>query len=136
MENIQQKIIGKLNETQAFVSDDEGYQRYMRRELFEGFLYGEYGLDFCGCGNQERSLEAVVRALEFAATVSNEDRSYVLVRTYGIRKVSDNALVQILFYLLTAKGFIEHDDEGCINDSELTEAGAVFLPLLKNYLGE
>lgn len=136
MENIQQKIIDKLNETQDFESEEEGYQRYMRRELFEGFLYGEYGLDFCGCGNPEQSLEAVVRALEFAATVSNKDRSHVLMKAFGVAKASDGALVQILFYLLTAKGFIEHDDEGSINDSELTEAGEVFLPLLKNYLGE
>jgi hypothetical protein len=136
MENIQQEIIDRLNETQAFESEEAGYQRYMRRELFEQFLYSAYGLEFCGCGNQEQSLEAVVRALEFAATVSNKDRSLVLMKAFGVEKVSDDALVQVLFYLLTAKGFIEHDDEDSVNDSELTEAGSVFLPMLKNYVGE
>lgn len=136
MGNIQQKIIDRLNETQAFESDEEGYQRYMCRELFEGFLYSEDGLAFCDCGRQEESLQAVVDALEFASMVPSDDRSYVLMRSFGVGKVSDNALVQVLFYLLTAKGFIDHDDEACINDSVLTEAGAIFLPLLKNYLTE
>lgn len=136
MEDIQQKIIDQLNDTQAFEHDDEGYQRYMRRERFEGFLYGEYGLDFCGCGNQEASLQAAVTALEFASTVSNKERSRVLMRAFGVEKVSDNALVQVLFYLLTAKGFMEHDDDREVNDSELTSAGKVFLPMLKDYLGQ
>lgn len=136
MENIQQKIIDRLNETQAFESDEEGYQRYMRRELFEGFLYSEYGLEFCGCGNQEASLQAAVNVLDFAAAVSNEERSRVLMRSFGVGKVSDNALVQVLFYLLATKGFIEHDDEWSVNESELTGAGEVFLPMLKDYLGQ
>lgn len=134
MEDIQQKIIDRLNESQDFESEDKGYQRYMRRELFEAFLYSEYGLEFCGCGNQEASLQAVVNALEFASAVSNVERSSVLMRTFGVQKVTDNALVQVLFYLLTAKGFIEHDDDMDVNDSELTSAGQVFLPMLRDYL--
>jgi hypothetical protein len=136
MENIQQQIIARLNESQTYESDEEGYQRYMRRELFEGFLYSEYGLDFCGCGNQEASLQEVVKALEFASVTSNKDRSQVLMQAFGVKKVSDNALVQVLFYLLTAKGFIYHDDYAEINDSELTQAGEVFLPMLRQYLGQ
>lgn len=134
---MQQKIIDRLTEIAAFVDDDEGYQRYMRRELFEGFLYSEYGLEFCGCGNQEESLFAVVKALEFASVaIKDKDRAHVLMQSFGVEKVSDNALVQVLFYLLTVKGFVDHGDDSCINESELTEAGKVFLPMLKDYLGE
>ena len=132
----QQRIIDRLNAAQAFVDEDEGYQNYMRRELFEAFLYGEYGLDFCGCGNQEASLFAVVKALEFAATLSDERRVLVLMKAFGVKKVSENALVQVLFYLLTVKGFIDHADEKSIDDSEVTKAGAAFLPMLKEYLGD
>ena len=134
MKNLQQEIITRLNAAQSFADDDEGYQRYMRRELFEGFLYGEYGLDFCGCGNQEASLWAVVNALEMASMVSAAERSHALMKAFGVIAVSDDALVQVLFYLLTVKGFMDHPDEGSVDDSELTPAGHVFLPMLKKYL--
>lgn len=133
--NNQQLIVEMLHETQNFEHEDEGYQRYKRREAFEYFLYSEQGLEFCSCGPEEAGLEEVVKVLEYCAQNALQSRRAYLLSAFGVSETSHNPLVQILFYFLTSKGFIGHGDEADVNDSELTPLGRVLLPMLREYIG-
>lgn len=134
MARTQQELIDILNNTQDFEDEDKGYQRYKRREAFEAFLFSSDGLEFCGCGSQDDSLQAVVNVLEYCALDATQDRSDTLFTFFGVWYVHEDALLQILFYLLDNKGFIHHSDEDEVNESELTTAGRLLLPMLREYL--
>lgn len=129
-----ENLITQLKSISEYVDDDYGYQRYMRREMFEKVVFGEIGLEFCSCCPVDDALKDVYDALVFASIKDKTARFLFLHENFGTGDVSKKSMLLILFHLLTSKGLIDHADDADMNDSFITELGTTFLPLLFEYL--
>ena len=129
----QKEIVAQLIATTTYEEHDP-FRTYQKRDDdFASFLAGPLGLPGCGCGKPENTLLSFLNALEYCALTDQKKRSTYLKRKFGVAHVSDNSLVQLLFYVLDEKHFIEHDFS--LNGSTLSDAGKVLRVLLKRHLG-
>lgn len=133
-EENQKRLVEVLKETQSYVDADPFRTYYQRREAFESFLHGPDGLPNCGCGDPDDTLQAFVEALDYCSLKDNDERTAYLQKKFGVDYVSDNRLVQLVFYVLDDKEFITHNYS--INGSYLTDAGKVFHAIFKMYFNE
>lgn len=130
----QDRLIELMKETQSYKTDDPWDTSYERRRAVEDFLYGPDSITNCGCGSPEKTLQIVLDALDYCALEGLPERTAFLQEKFGVEYVSDNGLVQLLFYVLTDKDFTQHG--GSVNGSWLTDAGKVFRALLNLHLNE
>lgn len=130
----QNRLIELMKETQSFKSDDPFDTHYERRMATEEFLYGPESIPNCGCGSPEKTLQNALDALDYAALDGLSERTAFLQDKFGVGYTSDDGLVQLLFYVLTEKGYIQHG--GGVNGSWLTDAGKIFRALLDYHLNE
>ena len=133
-EENQKRLVEELKETQSYKVAEPFSTYYARREAFESFLYGPNGLPNCGCGSPDDTLMAFMEALDFCALKDNDERAAFLQEKFGVKYVTEDRLVQLLFYVLDDKEFIEHNYS--IGGSYLTDAGKVFRAILTMYLNE
>lgn len=120
-EENQKRLVEALKATQSYTASDPFATYYGRREAFEDFLYGPDGLPNCGCGDPDNTLQAFVEALDFCSLKDNDERTAYLQEKFGVEHVSSDRLVQLLFYVLDDKAYIEHNYS--IDGSSLTDAG-------------
>jgi hypothetical protein len=133
-EENQKRLVEALKATQSFVGREPFATYYQRREAFESFLYGPDGLPNCGCGNPDDTLQAFMEALDYCALKDNDERKALLKEKFGVEYVTDDRLVQLLFYVLDNKEYIAH--EYSIGGSYLTDAGKALRAILTMYLNE
>ena len=133
-EENQARLVEALKATQSYTAADPFATYYGRREEFESFLYGPDGLPNCGCGDPDDTLQAFVEALDFCSLKDNDERRAYLQEKFGVEYVSSDRLVQLLFYVLDDKGYIEHNYS--IDGSYLTDAGKVLHAIFKMYFNE
>lgn len=133
-EENQKRLVEVLKTTQSYVDSDPFVTFYERRDAFESFLYGPDGLPNCGCGNPDDTLQAFVEAMNYCALKDNDERKAYLQEKFGAEYVSDDRLVQLVFYVLDNKSYIEHNYT--IGGSYLTSAGKVLLAIFKMYFNE
>lgn len=133
-EEEQKRLVEALKETQSYTEPDPFATYYGRREAFESFLYGPDGLPNCGCGSPDDTLQAFVEALDYCALKDKDERYAYLQEKFGVDYVTRDRLVQLVFYVLDDKGFIEH--EYSIGGSYLTDAGKVLHAIFKMYFNE
>jgi hypothetical protein len=129
----QKRLVDVMKATQSFKNDDPFDTNYERRTAFESFLLGPDSIPNCGCGDPDQTLIKVLDALDSCVKVSEERRLFMREK-FGVNYVSDDGLVQLLFYILDDKGFIRHG--GGVSSSWLSDAGKVFRALLNQYLNE
>ena len=130
----QKRLIDLLIATQSYKGDDPFDTHYERRTSFEDFLYGPDSVTNCGCGKPDKTLLLVMDALNLCAIDGTEERKIFTQEKFAVDYVTDNGLVQLLFYVLHDKEFIAHG--GSVGYSWLTDAGKVFRVLLDQYLNE
>jgi hypothetical protein len=130
----QKRLVETLKSTWSYKSDDPFDTYYERRTALESFLLSPDSTTNCGCGNPDETLKFVLTALDYCALDELDERKGFLQEKLGVEYVSDNGLVQLLFYVLNDKGYTQHG--GGINGSWLTDAGKVFRALLKMYFNE
>lgn len=134
-EENQKRLVEALKTTQSYADPEDPFHAYFeRREAFESFLYGPDGLPNCGCGNPEETLKAFVDALGYCALKDNDEREAHLQEKFGVGYVTDDRLVQLVFYVLDNKSFIEHNFS--IGGSYLTDAGKVLRAIFEMYFNE
>lgn len=75
-----------------------------------------------------------MEALDYCALKDNDERDAYLQEKFGVEHVSGDRLVQLVFYVLDDKGYIEHDFS--IGGSYLTDAGKVLHAIFKMYFNE
>lgn len=130
----QKRLVEELKATQSFKNDDPFDTHYERKAAFEVFLLGPDSIPNCGCGEPDSTLFKVLDALNLCALEGTEARKTFTQEKFGVDYVSDDGLVQLLFYVLDDKGFIQHG--GGVGYSWLTDAGKVFRALLNLHLNE
>lgn len=130
----QKKLVDLLIATQSFKNDDPFDTYHERRASFEVFLYSSDSVTNCGCGNPDKTFLLVMDALNLCAIDGLEERKAFTQERFGVDYVTDNGLVQLLFYVLSDKEFIQHG--GGVGYSWLTDAGKVFRALLNQHLNE
>jgi hypothetical protein len=130
----QKRLVNALRETQSFKNDDPFRTYYKRQEAFESFLYSSDGLPNCGCGNPDDTLLAFMEALDYCALRDSDERKAFLLEKFGVEYVTDDRLVQLLFYVLDDKGYIEHNFS--INGCFLSDAGKALRAILTMHLNE
>lgn len=123
-----------MKETQSFKNDDPFDTYFHRRMAVEDFLFEPQSLPNCGCGNPEKTLQSALDALDYCALDGLPERTAFLKEKFGAEYASDDGLVQLLFYVLTEQGYIQHG--GSVNGSWLTDAGKIFRALLDFHLNE
>jgi hypothetical protein len=134
-EENQKRLVEALKETQSYADSEDPFRAYFgRREAFESFLYGPDGFPNCGCGDPEDTLKAFVDALDYCALKDNDEREAHLQEKFGVDYVSNDRLVQLVFYVLDDKAFIEHNFS--IGGSYLTDAGKVLRAIFEMYFNE
>lgn len=134
-EDNQKRIVEALKETQSYADPEDPFRTYyVRREAFESFLYGPDGFPNCGCGDPEETLKAFVDALDYCALKDNDGRKAHLQDKFGVDYVSSDRLVQLVFYVLDDKAFIEHNFT--IGGSYLTDAGKALRAIFDMYFNE
>jgi len=107
-----------------------------RSEAFEEVLLRDYPvLGYCGCGSPSLTLEALLKAMKYC-TISTEygdtEREEYLQEHFGIVHVSNDGLVQFLFYSLVTMGLLRHNYS--LNAATLTNEGEIFYQLLDEYV--
>ena len=130
----QKRLVDLLVATQSFKNDDPFDTYHERRASFEVFLYSSDSVTNCGCGNPDKTLLLVMDALNLCAISGLEERKAFTQERFGVDYVTDNGLVQLLFYVLSDKEFIQHG--GGVGYSWLTDAGKAFRVLLNQHLNE
>lgn len=130
----QKRLVEILKETQSYKSDDPFDTHYERKAAFEVFLLGPDSIPNCGCGEPDNTLLKVLDALNLCALKGTEERKAFTREKFDVEYVSDDGLVQLLFYVLDDKQFIQHG--GGVGYSWLTDAGKVFRALLNLHLNE
>lgn len=130
----QKRLVEVLKATQSFKNDDPFDTYYERNASFEAFTLGPEGIPNCGCGDPDKTLRVVLDALDLCAINGFSERATFIKEKFGVEYVSDNGLVQLLFYVLDEARFIQHG--GGVGWSWLTDAGKVFRALLNQYLNE
>jgi hypothetical protein len=133
-EDNQARLVELLKITQSLTGRHEFATYYSRREAFESFLYGPDGLPNCGCGDPDDTLQAFLEALDYCALKDNDERTALLKEKFGVENVTEDRLVQLVFYVLDNKGFIEHNYS--IGGSYLTDAGKALRAILTMYFNE
>lgn len=133
-EENQKRLIEELKATQSHLVAEPFAMYFERREAFETFLHDPDGIPNCGCGESDSTLQAVLDALDYCALKDSDVRQTFLKEKFGVDYVSNNRLVQLLFYVLDDKAFIEHNFT--INGSYLTDAGKALRAILTMYLNE
>lgn len=133
-ENNQKRIVDLLKETQSYKEADPFSTYHRRKEEFEMFLDGPDGLPNCGCGSPEETAQAFMEALDYCALKDQDERHAFLMDKFGVEYITDDRLVQLLFYVLDNKGYIEHNFS--INGSFLSDAGKALRAVLTMYLNE
>lgn len=133
-EENQKRLVEELKATQSHLAADPFATYYGRREAFETFLCGPDGLPNCGCGDPDETLKAFVEALDYCALKDNDERAAYLQEKFGVEYVTSDRLVQLLFYVLDDKSYIEHNYS--IGGSYLTDAGKVLHAIFKMYFNE
>lgn len=128
------QMMKAMQEITDYTNEDEGYQRYQRREMFEKLVIVKLGADLCDCCPLEDALEDIYDALIFSTIDDEFQRKRFLYRTFEIEDTCESASIQMMFYILTMKGFLAHSDGEDFNASVLTPMGKVFLPLLFEYM--
>lgn len=128
----QKQLVDDLIETQSYVSDDPFGTYEERKSLFSTFLYSDSGLPCCGCGDPESTLLSIANALTICSTDGVEERKALMQEKFKTEYVSNDPLLQMLFYVLDEAGYTTHG--GSVNYCWLTDAGKVMLPLLKRFL--
>lgn len=128
----QKQLVADLIETQSYVEDDPFGTYEERKSLFSTFLYTDSGLPCCGCGDPESTLLAIVNALTICSMDGVEERKALMQEKFKTEYVSNDPLLQMLFYVLDEAGYTTHG--GSINYCWLTDAGKVMLVLLKRFL--
>lgn len=108
-----------------------------RCEAFEEVLLRDYPiLGYCGCGSPEKTVDTILKALRYCALDTyaylESERAVYLREHFGTGYVSDDGLVQFLFYSLDVMGLTRHSY--ALNASTLTPTGEVFLELLEEYV--
>jgi hypothetical protein len=106
-----------------------------RLEAFEEVLLRDYPiLGYCGCGSPEKTLADLLKALEYCNldTELDGERAKFLLEHFNTDYVSDNGLLQFLFYMLITMNLISHNYS--LNATTLTPTGEVFYELLKDYM--
>lgn len=129
-----EEMMKAMQEITDYTNEDEGYQRYMRREMFEKLVVAKLGADLCDCCPLEDALADIYNALIFSTIDDESRRKRFLLRTFEIEDTCESASIQMMFYILTMKGFLIHSDGEDFNDSVLTPVAKVFLPLLFEYM--
>lgn len=129
-----EQMMKAMQEITEYTNEDEGYQRYMRREMFEQLVFAKLGADLCDCCPLEDALTDIYDALIFSTIDDESRRKRFLIRTFEIEDTCKSPSIQMMFYILTMKGFLTHRDGEDFNDSVLTPVGKVFLPLLFEYM--
>lgn len=127
-------MIEQLKAITEYTNEDYGYQRYMRREMFEQLVVAKLGADLCDCCPLEDALADIYDALIFATINDESRRKQFLIRTFEIEDTCESPSIQMMFYILTMKGFMTHRDGEDFNNSVLTPLGKAFLPLLFEYM--
>lgn len=130
----QKRLIEVMKGTQSFKNADPFDTHYERRAAVEAFLLGPDGVPNCGCGDPDRTLFKVLDALNLCTIDGLEERKTFTQEKFGVDYVTDDGLVQLLFYVLDDREFIQHG--GGVGYSWLTDAGRVFRALLSMYLNE
>jgi hypothetical protein len=128
------RLVDLLIATQSFKNDDPFDTYHERRASFEVFLYSSDSVTNCGCGNPDKTFLLVMDALNLCAIDGLEERKIFTQEKFGVDYVTDNGLVQLLFYVLHDKGFIQHG--GSVGYSWLADAGKVFRALLDLFVNE
>lgn len=130
----QTRLVEILKATQSYKSNDPFDTLYERRAAFEAFLLGTDSIPNCGCGDPDSTFRLVLDALNLCTIEGTEERKAYTQEKFGMDYVTNNGLVQLLFYVLDDKEFIEHG--GGVGYSWLTDAGKVFRALLHLHLNE
>jgi hypothetical protein len=130
----QAQLIELMKATQSFKDDDPFDTHFERKAAVEEFLHSSVSIPNCGCGDPELTWQTALDALDFCAVKGLDERKAFLKEKFGVEYVSDAGLVQLLFYVLSDKAFIEHG--GSVNGSWLTDAGKAFRALLHLHLNE
>lgn len=130
----QNQLVDIMKATQSFKDTDPFNTNYERRTAFEDFLSGPDSIPNCGCGDPDETLIKVLDALNLCAIKGTEEREIFTKEKFGVHHVTNDGLVQLLFYVLDDKGFIQHG--GGVGYSWLSDAGKVFRALLNQYLNE
>ena len=130
----QKRLIEVMKATQFFKSDDPFYTNQERRTEVESFLLSPDGVPNCGCGDPDSTFRVVLDALNLCAIKGTEERKTYTQEKFGVDYVTNDGLVQLLFYVLEEKAFIQHG--GGVGYSWLSDAGKVFRALLHLHLNE
>lgn len=130
----QKRLVDVLKATQSFKDNDPFNTQYERRTAFESFLSSPDSIPNCGCGDPDETLVKVLDALNLCAIKGTEQRKDFTQEKFGVDYVTNDGLVQLLFYVLDDKEFIQHG--GGVGYSWLSDAGKVFRALLNQYLNE
>lgn len=130
----QNRLIDIMTATQSFKDTDPFNTHYERRTAFEDFLSGPDSIPNCGCGDPSETLIKVLDALNLCAIKGIEERKTFTQEKFGLDYVTNDGLVQLLFYVLDEKEFIQHG--GGVGYSWLSDSGKVFRALLDQYLNE
>lgn len=128
------EIISALHSVLTYTDEDYGYQRYVRREMFEKIILGQLDFNFCDCCPVDDALKDIYDVLVFASLVDETSRFLYLHRTFKIGDVHKNSMLTVLFQMLTSEGLITQIDTDDFNSSCITELGEVFLECLVGYL--
>jgi hypothetical protein len=130
----QNRLVDIMKATQSFKDTDPFTTNYERRNAFEDFMSGPDSIPNCGCGDPNETLIKVLDALNLCALKGTEERKTFTQEKFGVDYVTSDGLVQLLFYVLDDKEFIQHG--GGVGYSWLSDAGKVFRALLDQYLNE
>lgn len=130
----QEELVQKLIATQSYKDNNPFSTYYKRREDFEEFLFSSECLPCCGCGNPEATIKKALDALTYCSLNGLDERTSFLQEKFGVDYVSNDGLVQLLFYVLDDNGYIEHG--GSVNGSWLTDAGKILKALMENHFND
>lgn len=129
-EEQQRQLVKELKEIQNVDGRNEFSDNAQIRDNFELFMNN--AVPVCGCGDPDKSLAAILSALDICALRDFTKRDALMKEIFNVESVYQDGLVQLLFGVLDDKGFIEHG--GGINSSWLTDAGKIFREMLRLHL--
>lgn len=113
--------------------------RWDRTEAFEDLLLQGYPiLGHCACGRPSKTLITIQKALEYCQMYNNspdkEPQRLFLQEHFKVDDVTDDGLVQFLFYTLDGLNLTDHVYS--LTYSHLTPEGEIFFELLNEFLEE
>lgn len=132
LEVIKDYIVKNYPESCLSININEFGNDYDKHDLLEEcikFFYYDK-LDWCGCGRMEEAWKLI---RDYLRIVSNGCNEQELNERFGVKYICDDTLLMCLAYSLDADRVKLTSHGGSINRPHLTQEGAYFLWLLREY---